>query len=97
MLRPWRPGGARRRAPLALAAAVVLGLGWVFGERTLAIRRTSAELVALREREQRVVAEIQGLRQRLAEAALPAVVEHEARVKLRWGYPDEERIVILRR
>lgn len=97
MRRPWRCGPARNRAPLAVAAVVVLSLGWVFGTRSLAIWRTAAELAQLRAGEQRVAEEIQCLQRRLSEAALPAVVEREARSKLRWGYPNEERIVILRR
>ncbi|MCX7750186.1 MAG: hypothetical protein N2320_01255 [Candidatus Bipolaricaulota bacterium] len=76
---------------------MILGLGWVFGSRLWAIHRAGAELRALRAREGWLTAEIGALRRRLAEANLPAVVEREARVRLRWGFPDEERIVILRR
>lgn len=97
MLRPWRCGPARNPAHLVLAAVVVLSVGWVFGTRFLAIWRTAAELGGLYAHEERVTEEIQDLRRRLLEATLPAVVEREARRKLRWGYPDEERIVILRR
>ncbi len=97
MLRRWRAGRGRRHVPLILALIGALGLGWVFGSRVLAIHRTGVELRALASREERLVVEIGDLRRRLAEAGLPAVVEREARRKLRWGFPDEERIVILRR
>lgn len=97
MLRRWRAGRGRGRVPLILALVGALGLGWVFGSRVLAIHRTGAELRELRAREERLTAEIGALRRRLAEASLPAVVEQEARVRLRWGFPDEERIVILGR
>lgn len=83
--------------PLILALVGALGLGWVFGSRVLAIHRTGAELRALAAREERLAVEIGDLRRRLAEAGHPAVVEREARRKLRWGFPDEERIVILGR
>lgn len=97
MLRRWRAGRGRRRAPLILALVGALGVGWVFGSRVLAIHRTGGELRGLRAREERLTAEIGALRRKLAEAGLPEVVEREARRKLRWGFPDEERIVILRR
>jgi len=48
-------------------------------------------------RDQAVHAEIAALRQKLVEAPLPQVVEREARQRLHWGFPDEERIVIVRR
>jgi hypothetical protein len=76
---------------------VVLGIGWVFGTRIYAIRRAEADLRDLRAREGALHQEILDLRRALAEASLPEVVAREARVKLRWGFPDEERIVILRK
>lgn len=100
MRRRWRRGPSdpwRRYLSLGLAVAVVLGLGWVFGTRVYAIRRTEADLRALRTQEEALNKEILDLRRRLAEVSLPHVVEREARLKLRWGFPDEERIVILRR
>ncbi|GAB4308962.1 MAG: hypothetical protein Kow0097_09840 [Candidatus Bipolaricaulota bacterium] len=96
MPHPWRHGLARRGVPLALAA-VIGGVGWVFGTRVRAIREAEADLVRLRAQEAEVQEEILVLRGKLAAATLPPVVEREARLKLHWGYPDEERIVIVRR
>jgi len=42
-----------------------------------------------------VFEEILTLRRKLADASLPHVVEHEARRQLRWGFPSEERIVLI--
>lgn len=97
MLRRWRRGPARGYLPLALAVVTILGLGWVFGTRVFAIRDAAADVRALRARDQAVHAEIAALRQKLVEAPLPQVVEREARQRLHWGFPDEERIVIVRR
>ncbi|MBC7220793.1 hypothetical protein H5T55_04900 [Candidatus Bipolaricaulota bacterium] len=72
-------------------------MGWVFGTRVRAVREAEADLVLLRAQEAEVQEEILVLRGKLAAAALPSVVEREARTKLHWGYPDEERIVIMRR
>lgn len=91
------PIDRRRYLPLALAVVTILGLGWVFGTRIYAIRRAEADLRAFRAQEQALHAEIGALRRTLAEVALPQVVEREARHRLRWGFPDEERIVIVRR
>jgi len=100
MRRRWRRGPSdpwRRYLSAGLAVAVVLGLGFVFGARVYAIRRAEADLRALRTQQEAYTEDILDLRRRLAEAGLPHVVEREARTKLRWGFPDEERIVILRR
>lgn len=97
MPRQWRRGLDRRYLPLGLAVVIVLGLGWVFGTRVYAIRQAEAELRAFRAQEAALHAEIAVLRRKLAEASLPQVVEREARQKLRWGFPDEERIIIVRR
>ncbi|MDD5453458.1 MAG: hypothetical protein PHZ21_04175 [Candidatus Bipolaricaulis sp.] len=96
MLRPWRRGPARGYL-LALAVVMVLGLGWAFGTRAFAIRDAAGDVRALWARDQAVHAEIAALRQKLVKAPLPQVVEREARQRLHWGFPDEERIVIVRR
>jgi len=100
MRRQWRRGPSepwRRYVAIGLATAVVLGLGWVFGARLYAIHRARSDLRVLGARAETLHTESLELRRRLAEAGLPHVVEREARTKLRWGFPDEERIVILRR
>ena len=97
MPRPWRPGLDRRHASLALLVAAVVGLGRVFGTRFLAIRGAEADLRSLRAREDALHEEIVTLQRSLVEADRPQVVEREARARLRWGFPNEERIVILRR
>ncbi len=97
MPRQWRRGPDRRYFFIGLVLAVILGLGWVFGTRIHAIQETRADLLVLQEREGALHGAILALRQKLAEARLPDVVEREARAKLRWGFPDEERIVIVRR
>lgn len=97
MLPPWRRGHARRYLPFALVMAVTLGVGWVFGTRVHAIREAEGDLVLLRAQETEVQEAILSLRRKLAAAARPDIVEWEARTQLHWGYPDEERIVIMRR
>ncbi len=100
MHRPWRLGpraGPRERAAFLGVALVLLGLGWVFGSRLYAIVRTEKELERLALQQAREQERIAELRQRLAEADRPEVIEREARLKLHWGYPDEERIILIRR
>ncbi len=98
MPRPWPRGpGSRRYLPFGLVLVGFVAIGWVFGTRVHAIRQVEAELRAFRAQETRLHDEIEALRRRLAEATLPQVVEREARQQLRWGFPDEERIIIMRR
>lgn len=97
MPRPWQPGRGRRSLLLGLAAVTILGVGWTFGTRLFAIRNARAELSRLVQQEEELDAEIAALRHKLAVANLPAVVEQEARRRLRWGFPDEERIVLIGR
>ncbi|MCR4392108.1 MAG: septum formation initiator family protein [Candidatus Acetothermia bacterium] len=73
------------------------GLGWLFGSRWVAIERTAAELQALRTDVERLSQQIARLQQELAVATRPEVVEREARKQLQWGFPNEERVVVLRR
>lgn len=97
MPRPWRRGPARGHLLLGLAVVIVVALGWVFGTRLYAIWQAAADLRALRAEEEALHAEIGALQRKLAASSLPEVVEREARHRLRWGFPNEERIVILRR
>jgi len=80
---------------LALVALVIGGLGWLYGSRLVAMGRLSAEVRDLRQSEENLLREIAALRERLDEADDPAVVEEEARRVLGWGYPDEERLVLI--
>lgn len=95
MPRPWQSGLGRRWLLLGLVGVAVLGVGWAFGARIFAIRGAQAELRHLGLQEQKAHEEILALRQKLAAAALPQVVEQEARRQLRWGFPSEERIVLI--
>ncbi len=97
MPRPWQRGPGRRYLPLALVALAVLGLGWIFGSRIYLIQATKAELHRLQAQQAAIHEDVFSLRRELAAAALSPVIEREARLRLRWGFPDEERIVILRR
>ncbi|MBC7093266.1 septum formation initiator family protein [Candidatus Bipolaricaulota bacterium] len=100
MNRRWRLGrGTRRNWLLPAVGALVLigGLGWVFGSRWVAIQRTGGELQALRADVERLSQQIARLQQELAVATRPEVVEREAREQLQWGFPNEERVVVLRR
>jgi cell division protein FtsB len=80
---------------LALVALVIGGLGWLYGSRLVAMGRLSAEVRYLKQSEENLLREIAALRERLDEADDPAVVEEEARRVLGWGYPDEERLVLI--
>ncbi len=97
MPRPWQPGRGRRYLVLGLTVVTVLGVGWAFGTRVLTIRDVRMDLIRLTREEARVHEEISTLRLKLAAAGTPQAVEEEARRQLRWGFPDEERIVLIRR
>ncbi len=95
MPRPWQRGRGRRYLPLGLVVATILGVGWVFGTRVVDICDARAELHLLGLQEEQAHEEILALRRKLADATLPHVVEQEARRQLRWGFPNEERIVLI--
>lgn len=95
MPRPWQPGLGRRSLLLGLSAMALFGVGWAFGTRLLAIRGTWTDLCSMTAEEERAHDAILALRQKLAAASLPAIVEQEARRQLRWGFPSEERIVLI--
>jgi len=95
MLRPWQRGLGRRSLLLRLAVVAILGVGWAFGTRLFSVRDARADLRRLNLQQEKVFEEILTLRQKLADASLPHVVEHEARRQLRWGFPSEERIVLI--
>ncbi len=98
MSRPWRAGPPVRLG-VALFLCVVLlgGVGALFGLRARAIARTAREIQALREEQNRLWAHIEELRAELARAADREVVEQKAREILRWAYPDEELVLLIRR
>lgn len=102
MSRPWRPGRMAGRPSLrprflviGLAVLVLGTLGWLFGSRLVTWGRLSAEVNALRAQEEAMLQEIAELRERLAVADNPEVVEREARSTLGWGYPDEQRLIVI--
>lgn len=96
----WLAGRAEGRTQRAVALAVglvLLTLAWVFGTRLYAIVQVQREVAALAGRQAQERGRIAELQQVLAQADRPQVIEREARLKLRWGYPDEERIILLGR
>jgi cell division protein FtsB len=98
MSRPWRNGRpASFWVGLALLFLLLSGVGTVFGLRARAIALTAHEVQKLREEQAKVQAEIEKLRFELAQAATPKVVEQKAREVLRWVYPDEELVILIRR
>lgn len=104
MSRPWRPGRAAHRPSLGprllvigMAVLVLGALGWLFGSRLVTWGRLSVEVDALRSQEEAMLREISELKERLAMADAPEVIEREARSVLGWGYPDEERLLVIRR
>jgi len=102
MSRPWRPGRAAggpslgpRLLVIGMAVLVLGTLGWLFGSRLVTWGRLSVEVDALRAQEEAMLREISELKQRLAVADDPEVVEQEARSILGWGYPDEQRLIVI--
>jgi len=102
MNRPWRPGRAAqgpslgpRLLAIGMAVLVLGALGWLFGSRLVTWGRLSVEVDALRAQEEAMLREISELKERLAVAGDPEVVEQEARSLLGWGYPDEERLIVI--
>lgn len=98
MNRPWRDGrSARFWAWLALAVLFLAGIGTIFGLRIRAIAIASGEVRALREKQSELWAEIEKLKMELQHAGDPKVVEEEAREILRWAYPDEDLVILIRK
>lgn len=98
MNRPWRSGPAARPwVGLALAVIFLAGVGTVFALRARAIATAAREVQALREEQNRLWAEIERLKAEIRRAEDPKVVEEKAREILRWAYPDEELVILIRR
>lgn len=96
MSRPWRAGWGARLG-LALVLLGLLGLATLFGLRTYAIHRLQGRVWALREKQVSLQTEIQELQLAVKNAEKPENVERMAREVLRWGYPDEELVILIRR
>ncbi|MEN3009914.1 MAG: hypothetical protein ABDI20_02850 [Candidatus Bipolaricaulaceae bacterium] len=96
MSRPWRAGWGARLG-LALLLLALAGLGAVFGLRVHALHQARARVWALRAAHAALQEEIQRLQWELREAERPEAVERQARELLRWGYPDEELVILIRR
>ncbi|MGB9757003.1 MAG: FtsB family cell division protein [Candidatus Bipolaricaulaceae bacterium] len=98
MSRPWRNGQpAKFWARLALTILVLAGIGAIFGLRIRAIAVTSNEVRALREKQSALWVEIEKLNAELKKADDPKVVEEKAREILRWAYPDEDLVILIRK
>lgn len=96
MSRPWRAGlGAR--LGLILVFAALSAIGALFALRAQAIQRAAERVWALRAEESALREENQKLHTELEDMGKPAVVERLAREILRWGYPDEELVILIRR
>ncbi|MFN3346236.1 MAG: hypothetical protein ACK42E_00255 [Candidatus Bipolaricaulaceae bacterium] len=96
MSRLWRAGRAAKLS-LALVFLGLLGLGALFGLRAYAIHKAQLRVWTLREKQASLQKEIQELQLALREAEKPETVERMAREVLRWGYPDEELVILIRR
>jgi cell division protein FtsB len=70
-------------------------LGWLYGSRFLAIARLEAEVVYLRAEETAKLEEIGKLEEALARTDDPQMVEKWARRLLHFGFPGEERVIII--
>ncbi len=98
MSRPWRNGRpASLWLGLALLVFILFGVGIVFGLRARAIAVAAQDVQRLREEQGKLQREIEKLRLELSQAATPNVVEQKAREVLRWVYPDEELVILIRR
>jgi len=98
MSRPWRNGRpASLWVGVALLVLILCGAGIIFGLRARAISIAAQDVQRLREEQGKLQAEIEKLRLELAQAATPKVVEQKAREILRWVYPDEELVILIRR
>lgn len=98
MSRPWRSGQPHRSwMGLALLFLVLAGIGTVFGLRVYALTKTAEEVRKLREEQTKLWSEIEALRAELGRAGTPKVVEQKAREVLRWAYPEEELVILIRR
>lgn len=96
MSRPWR-GGLGAKLILALVLLGLGGLGTLFGLRAYALHKAQRNVWRLREEQAALQAEIQALQLAVREAEKPETVERMAREVLRWGYPDEELVILIRR
>ena len=85
------------RTTLALVALGVIGAlaGSLFVVQALEIRSLRRDLAVLHAAEQAAIAEQAALRERLAEADDLAAVEEEARARLGWVRPGEEKVVFV--
>lgn len=98
MSRRWRSGwDARPWVYFLLSALVLAGVGTIFALRMWAISTTAHEVQSLRAKQNELWTEIETLRADLQQAATPKVVEQKAREVLRWAYPDEELVILIRR
>ena len=98
MSHPWRNGRpASLGLGLALLVFILFGAGIVFGLRARAIAVAAQDVQRLREEQTKLWTEIEKLRLELSQAATPNVVEQKAREVLRWVYPDEELVILIRR
>ncbi|MCS7240286.1 MAG: hypothetical protein NZ651_03460 [Candidatus Bipolaricaulota bacterium] len=98
MSRRWRSGQAGKPWTWLIIGAILLaGIGAIFGLRVWAISTTAREVRNLREKQNELWAEIEALKGAIQQAATPGVVEQKAREVLRWAYPDEELVILIRR
>lgn len=96
MSRPW-PAGPSVRLVTGLFGVLLLGAGVILGLRARAIAIAAREVRALWEQKNLVSEKVERLQAELARAGDPKVVEEKAREILRWAYPDEELVILIRR
>ncbi len=98
----WRGGRrAERSRPavrkwMALAGVLVVGgLGWLYGSKIAELISVTAHVQSLQQEETALLRQRAQLRESLEVVDEPEVVEAEARRVLRWGYENEELLILV--
>jgi len=98
MNRRWRSGqSAKFWTWLALGFLILAGIGTLFGLRLRAIAIAASEVRNLREEQNQLWTDIEGLQASIQRARDPKVIEEKAREILRFAYPDEDLVILIRK
>lgn len=98
MNRRWRNGqSAKFWTWLALGLLILAGIGALFGLRLRAIAIAAGEVQSLREKQNQLWRDIGELQASIRQATDPKVIEEKAREILRFAYPDEELVILIRK
>ena len=98
MNRRWRSGrSAKFWTWLVLGLVLLAGVSTLFGLRLRAIAIAAGEVQSLREKQNQLWADIEELQAAIRQASDLKVIEVKAREILRFAYPDEELVILIRK